>query len=135
MGTVLCLNSGNSVDEVLRYCHMIDEFMELMTDPDEEAFYEMEIGDFLELEDVLDRSAMDSYESEYSKESRKKKIYGYDELVPVVVEIEIDGEDYIFMMSVARYGGEWYNLTVSVGLLNAGISDEPVDAYTGFYES
>lgn len=72
MGTVLCLNSGNRVDEVLRYCHMIDEFMELMTDPDEEAFYEMEIGDFLELEDVLDRSAMDSYESEYSKESGKK---------------------------------------------------------------
>lgn len=114
---------------------MIDDFIDLLTDPDvEEAFSEMEIGDFLEAEDLMHDGAQETYNSRPAKEHRRiqETVYGYEEIVPIAIEVEIGGEDYVFLMSVAEFDGKWYNFEVDVGFLGIIPSELKVDIYTGF---
>ena len=45
--------------------------------------------------------------------------YGCDELVNVAAKLDVGGEEWYQCMDVARYGGKWYNLSLSgnIGIL------------------
>ena len=68
----------------------------------------MKIGDFVYLEDLVDEAYIDSTEEVLEKRCR---IYGCDEILPLAVEVRLDGRDYYLTMDVANYNGKWFNLT------------------------
>lgn len=96
-----------------------NEFFSILSDTKtEESFSEMKIGRVLGISDVLNEKQMEYYETDYYREheAEKTEIYGYDELMPVAIEVEIDGKDYLFFMDVACYNGRWYNFGISNSL-------------------
>lgn len=84
-----------------------DEFAEAMTVEDwYEILADMEIGDVLTLGEILpdrDKEQM----AEALKRSAER--YGCDKMVPLAVEVTIDGVDYYLCVDVADYDGIWYN--------------------------
>lgn len=83
---------------------------------------EMEIGEFIEPSTLSEYYLSDNNQQIIA---RQAEICGCDELVDVAASLSIDGEDWVQCMWVARYGGRWYNLSLSgnIGILLA------IDAY------
>lgn len=85
-----------------------DKFIDAMTAEDwAEILEEMEIGDVLEDKDIIPDKLTEGY---YDNLERLADRYGCDEIVPLAVEITLDGEDYYLCVNVANYDGTWYNL-------------------------
>lgn len=75
---------------------------------EEWPFADMEFdGEFVYLDDVLDSDQVDRAEDYLDN---RCDIYGCDEIVSLALEVEIDGEDYLLFMDVARFGDQWFNL-------------------------
>lgn len=86
---------------------------------------ELEIGDIVEPENLVDE---DMWETTENKLLRKRAKYlGCDEIVPLALEIELDGEDYYLCMDVVCYEGKWYNYTQN-GILGSMMG---TSAYSG----
>lgn len=87
-----------------------DEFVEAMTVEDwYEILADMEIGDVLTMGELLpDR---DTEEMAEILENMAKQS-GCDKLVPLAVEVTLDGVDYYLCVDVADYDGTWYNCRV-----------------------
>lgn len=86
----------------------MDEFIDDMTVEDwAEILEEMEIGDVLEDKDIIPDKLTEGY---YDNLERLADRYGCDEIVPLAVEITLDGKDYYLCVNVANYDGTWYNL-------------------------
>lgn len=80
----------------------------------------MEIGDVIPAEDIVPDMMSESY---YDNLDRQADHYGCDEVIPLAVEITLDGVDYYLCVDVACYDDNWYNLTAGGMLsviLNAG---------------
>ena len=69
---------------------------------------EMEIGDVLEPEDLIDEDKWDKTEDVLKK---REKYLGCDEITCLGLEIELDGEDYYLCPDLVCYNGKWYVLT------------------------
>lgn len=93
-----------------------DEFIEAMTVEDwENILGEMEIGDVLTLGEVLpdeDTEEMDDRLKAIAKQ------YGCDNVVPLAVEVTLDGVEYYLCVNVANYDGTWYNLKL-IGVIGS----------------
>ena len=88
----------------------MDDFIDAMTVEDwAEILEEMEIGDVLEDKDIIPDKLNESY---YENLERMAVRYGCDEIVPLAVEITLDGVDYCLCTDVACYDGKWYNLSL-----------------------
>ena len=72
--------------------------------------------DFQYLDDFFDTDTVDSMEEHLDDQC---DFYGCKEIVPLALEIKLDGEEYLMTINVARYGDKWYNLTLnsSIALL------------------
>lgn len=68
----------------------------------------MEIGDVLSAEDLMPDKISDGY---ISNLETRAEYYGCDEIVPLAVEITLDGVDYYLCVDAACYDGKWYNLS------------------------
>ena len=70
-------------------------------------FAEIEIGDIVEPEDLLDEELWEKVEDNTLRQREKQ--LGCDDFVALALEIELDGEDYYLCMEIACYDGTWYN--------------------------
>jgi len=61
--------------------------------------------------------------------SDQAAVFGCDEIVPIAVEITLDGTDYYLCVDAASYDGRWYNLNTH-GTIAALFGDNP---QTGLY--
>ena len=94
----------------------IDAFIEDMTVEDwDEILEEMEIGDVRTDADLIRDNLTAAY---YDNLDRRAAQYGCDEIVPLAIEITLDGVDCYLCADVACYGGKWYILFPS-GTLGA----------------
>lgn len=89
----------------------VDDFIDAMSVEDwAEILEEMVIGDVLTFEDFFPEKAEDERFMEMLE--KRADQYGCDEIVPLAVEITLDGVDYYLCMDVACYDGKWYNLSL-----------------------
>lgn len=85
---------------------------------------QMKIGEIAYLEDVVDEDLVDRTEEHLEKLCR---VYGCDEIVPLAVEVKLDGRNYYLTMNVANYNGKWFNLNQG-GILSSIMGG---NAYSG----
>lgn len=88
------------------------------------ALSQMKIKDYVYLEDVQDGDAIERTEEHLEKLCR---VYGCDEIVPLAVEVKLDGRNYYLTMNVANYNGKWFNLNQG-GILSSIMGG---NAYSG----
>lgn len=89
-------NAGELMDEL-----MMDDWMATLS--------KMEFdGTFFYLEDVVGNAET----VDKARENLRKQCdyYGCEEIVPLALEIKLDGETYWLCVDVACYNGKWYNL-------------------------
>lgn len=73
-----------------------------------EILSEMEFDDdFVYTDDFVDDDSIDAFEDHLDQQS---DYYGCDEIVPMGLELELNGEDCILFVDVACYDGKWYIL-------------------------
>lgn len=77
----------------------VDDWMEMLK--------KMKIGDVITLHDFEKEGKINTNTKEHLK--RKADYLNCTELLPLAVEVEIDGEDYYLCVDAARYGNKWYN--------------------------
>ena len=88
-----------------------DKFIDAMIVEDwDKILEEMEIGDVLEDKDIIPDKLDESY---YEYLERMADRYGCDEIVPLAVEITLDGVDYYLCADAACYDGTWYIQNIS----------------------
>lgn len=103
----------NDVDDFLDD-YVMDDWMNILG--------EMQVDDdFQYLDDYLDGDALDRAEENLEMQC---DFYGCSEIVPLALEIELDGEEYLMTINVARYDGKWYNLTPN-GLISTLLGSSP----------
>lgn len=87
--------------------------------PMENWFGKIELSRFLSMEEAgLDDVAEEAYFSERNQQSiqRWADCYGCDELRDVPALLNIDGTNYLLCMQCARYGDQWYNISLDGNL-------------------
>lgn len=73
-----------------------------------EILSEMEFDDdFVYADDLVDEDSIDMFEDHLDQQC---DYYGCDEIVPMGLELELNGEDCILFVDVACYDGKWYIL-------------------------
>lgn len=88
-----------------------DKFIDAMIVEDwAEILEEMEIGDVLTAEDIIPDKLTEDY---FKHLERQADIYGYDEIIPLAIEITLDGVDYYLCADAACYDGTWYIQNIS----------------------
>ena len=86
-----------------------DFLKDLDLDSWSEILSEIEFDDdFVYMDDVADKSQEEKFEDLLYEQC---DFYGCDEIIPIGLEVELDGEDCVLYMNVACYDGKWYNLT------------------------
>lgn len=102
-----------------------EDFMAAMSEaPMENWFGKIELSDFLSVEKVGELIQNDNLAEVYFSEISQRNIqrmadsYGCDELRDVPALLKIDGTDYLLFMSCARYGDQWYNISLQGYLAN-----------------
>ena len=101
--TIITL-TGNPYDDAGEFMDkfVMDDWMEILA--------EMQVDDdFQYLDDFMDDKNLDRAEEQLEDQCN---IYGCEEIVPLALEVELDGEEYLMTINVARYGDKWYNLTL-----------------------
>lgn len=86
--------------------------------PMENWFGKIELSGFLSVEQtgefIQDDNLAEDYFSEISQRNIQRMAdgYGCDELREVPALLKIDGTDYLLCMQCARYGDQWYNISL-----------------------
>lgn len=80
-----------------------------------EILKDMEIGDILEPEDLVDK---DNWKSAKKSLANMEKYLGADDITALALEIELDGEDYYLCPTLVCYGEKWYVLNLMGVLAN-----------------
>lgn len=92
--------------------------------PMENWFGKIELSSFLSVELtgelIQDDNLAEDYFSEWYQQNIQRMAdgYGCDELREVPALLKIDGMDYLLFMQCARYGDQWYNISLRGCLAN-----------------
>lgn len=99
-----------------------DEFIEAMTVEDwDNILGKMKIGDVLTLGEVLPDEDMEEMDDRLKAIAKQ---YGCDNVVPLAVEVTLDGVEYYLCVNVANYDGTWYNFQLG-GLIATLLRADP----------